>query len=446
MEERDGYGRRKVRKDFGGRKCLGSLIGRRVRPGQGVRMWALLSLCLLSALLLCACGSSDGLTKEDYARADAYRKQSASETYGPVKKEGGGKYRIGYLDIDPYPPSGEMLYYLIRSLHDAGWITLSEELPFDPGDTDAKELIRYLSERDLGEYMEFPMDACYYLAVDGEETVKESLKTHREAGDIDLLLCMGTWPGQFVKDMGITEIPVMVYFCVDPVGAGLSETSQFSGQDNIWCHVNYTVYNNQLKFYHDSFGFQNIGVVYYDESVAAMLAYREVAEEEGFTITEVVTDKLAEADEKSVKRYHDGLKETFEELAGRGIDAFMLGTDIIKDGERIQELLSVFYEKQIPVFVQNGEYFVEQGALMMVTASNAEDQAPFVADTCSAILHGKKPGELPQEYLSPPYLCLNLNAAKKLEAEGNTAGGFGLSEDLLLSAERIYYKEGEEDQ
>lgn len=97
MEERDGYGRRKVRK------------------GQGVRTWALLSLCLLSALLLCACGSSDGLTKEDYARADAYRKQSESETYGPVKKEGGGKYRIGYLDIDPYPPSGEMLYYLIGS-------------------------------------------------------------------------------------------------------------------------------------------------------------------------------------------------------------------------------------------------------------------------------------------------------------------------------------------
>ena len=83
---------------------------------------------------------------------------------------------------------------------------------------------------------------------------------------------------------------------------------------------------------------------------------------------------------------------------------------------------------------------------MMVTASNAKDQAPFAADTFSAILHGKKPGELPQEYISPPYLCLNLNAAKKLEAEGDTAGGFRLSEDLLLSAERMYYDEGEEEQ
>lgn len=437
MEERIGRGRGK-----------GHFTGRGVKAGGLLFRFPfsiLLPLLLLAPLLLCACGSSDGLTKEDYARADAYRKQSESESFLPVKKADGGKFQIGYLDIDPYPPSGEMLYYLVERLCDTGWIHLPEELPFDPGDTDAKELIRYLSQQDLGEYLEFPMDACYYLAVDGEETVRDSLEAHRREGDIDLLLCMGTWPGQFVKDMGITEIPVMVYFCVDPVGAGLSGTSQFSGQENVWCHVNYMVYNNQLKFYHDSFGFHNIGVVYYDESVAAMRAYREVAKEEGFTITEVMTDKLAAADGQSVRRYHDSLKETFEELAGRGIDAFMLGTDIIKDGERIQELLSVFYEKQIPVFVQNGEYFVEQGALMMVTASNAKDQAPFVVNTFSAILHGKKPGELPQEYISPPYLCLNLNAAKKLEAERGTAGGFGLSEELLLSAERIYYDEREEE-
>lgn len=396
-------------------------------------------LIFLSACcLLCACSRLGGLTEEDYARADAYRKQSESQAFGPVKKEGGGKFKIGYLDIDPYPPSGEMLYYFVGRLSDTGWIRLSEQLPFDSGNTDAKELIRYLSEQDLGEYLEFSMDACYYLAVDGEEETRRSLKEHQENQDLDLLLCMGTWPGQVVKDMGITDIPVMVYFCVDPVGAGLSEVSGYSGQDNLWCHVNYTVYNKQLKFYHDYFGFENIGVVYYDESVAAMRAYREVAGEEGFAITEVVTDKLAAADELSVKTYHDGLKKTFAGLAGQGIDAFMLGTDIIKDEERIQELLSVFYEMHIPVFVQNGEYFVEQGALMMVTASDASDQAGFVVNVFSAILNGKKPGELPQEYLSPPYLCLNLNAAEKL-------GISEMSEDLLLSAERIYYDSEEED-
>lgn len=401
-------------------------------------LW-LLAVCAVS-LLLSGCGSEKRLSSEDYARADAFMKQSEDRSYGPVKKEGGGKFKIGYIDIDPYPPSGEMFYYLVEGLRDAGWIELSEELPFDPADTDAKELVRYLSERDLGEYVEFSMDACYYLAVDGEDETRASLEQHREKKDLDLLLCMGTWPGQLVKDMGITDIPVMVYFCVDPVGAGLSETSEFSGQDNLWCHVNYMVYNNQLKFYHDSFGFENIGVVYYDESVAAMRAYREVAGEEGFTITESVTAKLAETGKAVEDAYYAGLKAAFSDLVDQGIDAFMLGTDIIKDEGRIRELLDIFYENRIPVFVQNGEYFVRQGALMMVTASDAKDQAPFVTEVFSAILNGKKPGEIPQEYLSPPYLCINLDAAGRLWEEDGA-----LPEELILSAERIYHDGGEEE-
>ena len=393
-------------------------------------------ILFLAPAFLCACGRSGNLTQEDYIRADKYISRSQSKSFGPVKKAQGEKFRIGYLDIDPYPPSGEMLYYLVERLRDTGWITLSQDLPFNPQDTDAKELIRYLSERDLGEYLEFSMDACYYLAVDGEDAVRKSLDGHREKMDIDLLLCMGTWPGQLVKDMGITEIPVMVYFCVDPVGAGLSKTSRYSGQDNLWCHVNYMVYNKQLEFYHQAFGFVNIGIVYYDESVAAMRAYREVAKKEGFVITEVRTDKLAGTDNATVTQYYDRLREHFSGLADQGIDAFMLGTDIIKDEDRIDELLSVFYENHIPVFVQNGEYFVQQGALMMVTASNARDQAPFATDTFSAILNGKKPGSISQEYLSPPYLCLNLDAAEKL--------GYEIPRTLLLSAERIYCDDGED--
>lgn len=234
---------------------------------------------------------------------------------------------------------------------------------FQPGGHGREGAGPYLSERDLGEYVEFSMDACYYLAVDGEDETRASLEQHRKKKDLDLLLCMGTWPGQLVKDMGITDIPVMVYFCVDPVGAGLSETSEFSGQDNLWCHVNYMVYNNQLKFYHDSFGFENIGVVYYDESVAAMRAYREVAGEEGFTITESVTAKLAETGKAVEDAYYARLKAAFSDLVDQGIDAFMLGTDIIKDEGRIRELLDIFYENRIPVFVQNGEYFVRRGRL-----------------------------------------------------------------------------------
>ena len=77
---------------------------------------------------------------------------------------------------------------------------------------------------------------------------------------------------------------------------------------------------------------------------------------------------------------------------------------------------------------------------MMVTASDAKDQAPFVTEVFSAILNGKKPGEIPQEYLSPPYLCINLDAAGRLWEEDGA-----LPEELILSAERIYHDGGEEE-
>lgn len=148
----------------------------------------------------------------------------------PVTKADGAPFQIAYVDIDPYPASGEMLYYLIEELQKKGWITDQTPLPFEPENTDARALIQYLSKRDLGEYMEFVPEAAYYLAIDGEEACRESLLTLLDEKKIDLILCMGTWPGTFVQSLQIEDVPVMVYFSVDPVGKRLAKNTQYSGK------------------------------------------------------------------------------------------------------------------------------------------------------------------------------------------------------------------------
>lgn len=56
------------------------------------------------------------------------------------------------------------------------------------------------------------------------------------------------------------------------------------------------------------------------------------------------------------------LKGTYEDMVKQdGIDAFLLNTDMIKDEKRIKPLLSLFYDADIPVFVQNGEFYVREG-------------------------------------------------------------------------------------
>lgn len=395
--------------------------------------------CILIAALLfpvsvLVISRRGNVQSEDKERAENYY-NSEQVLKKPQKKEGGSKYTIAYVDIDPYPASGEMLYYFIEELKETGWIDYDGEIPFDAENTDAQKLIRYLSKKDLGEYIQFTDDANYYIAVDDKEECKKSLQNQIDEGKIDLIFCMGTSPGEMVvKEMKVTNVPVMVYFSVDPVGAGLSKEEEYSGIDNVWCHTSSEVYQNQIQFYYNNCPFKNIGMVYYSESVAAMNAYRSAAKEIGFEITERKIDTLSDAkDKKQVKQYYQLLKKTFSDLAeNEQIDAFMLNTDIIKDDTRIEELLEIFYNKKIPVFVQNGEYYVQDGALMVVTASDAKVQAPFAVDAMAAILNGEKPRKVYQKFVPSPYLSINLQVADHI--------GYQVKEELLLSAEKLYTK------
>ena len=281
-----------------------------------------------------------------------------------------------------------------------------------------------------GEYLSFSREQNYYIAIDDVEDVKKSIAEGIEKDEIDLILCLGTSPGELViNTMGITDVPVMVYFSVDPVSAGLSDTQEYSGRDNVWCHTSSEVYANQLRFYHDALPFNRIGMVYYSESVAAANMYREAAADIGVELVEKTIDTIQPDEER--EEYYGRLKKAYEELvSAEGIDAFLLNTDMIKDTGKIEELLSVFYDEKIPVFVQNGQFFVAGGALMLMSASDAETQAPFAANALTSILSGQKAGEVYQKYIPSPYVSVNLDAAEKI--------GYEIPEDILRSAEKIY--------
>lgn len=395
----------------------------------------LILMVIFPVYVLAASGRGQG-EQENKDRAKAAF-ANAGVSHEPCAKADGSKFTVAYVDIDPYPASGEMLYYLVQELKNTGWITYEGDLPFDPADTDAKQLISWLANQDLGDYIRFTDDANYYIAVEDKESCMESLQAQIDAGTVDLIFCMGTSPGEMViQEMQVTDVPVMVYFSVDPVAAGLSAADDYSGQDNVWCHTSSEVYQNQLQFYYENCPFENIGMVYYSESVAAMSAYRSAAEEIGCKIMEKKIETLSNAeDENEVAAYYEMLENVFTELAKEsGIDAFMLNTDIIKDESCIQKMLEIFYRQNIPVFVQNGEYYVKDGALMVVTASNAQVQAPFAADAMAAILNGEKPGDVYQKFVPSPYVSVNLDTAERL--------GISIKEELLLSAEKLYTETG----
>lgn len=388
---------------------------------------SVLLLCLLAfPISVYILSGNVGSNQTNIEKARDYFRTS-DDTNGPCTKEDGSPFVIGYLDIDPYPATGEMIYRFVDQLREDGWIIYEEDFPFDPTDTDAKEFINFLAQQDLGPYIRFSSEVNYYDSeeYDGKEFIKEDLRKHIDHGDVDLLFCLGTSPANLViNEMGITEVPIMVSGTVDPVASGLSETVEYSGKSNVWCHTNSDVYRNQMKYYYSSYPFTNLGMVFYDEVVGSLDAYSEAAEEIGFEITYKKIGREVTDD------YYKNLETLYKELVDEGIDAFLLNSDIIKAEERIASLLEIFYVHHIPVFVQNSEYYVEDGATMVVTASDAQTQAPFLSDAFSQIAHGTEPGSLYQKFVTPPYLSLNLEAADRI--------GFTVDVDMIISAEKLY--------
>ncbi|MGI6119646.1 MAG: ABC transporter substrate-binding protein [Desulfosporosinus sp.] len=347
----------------------------------------------------------------------------------PVKKPDGGKFRIAYVDIDPYPVTGSMLYYVIESLKQDGWLQY-DSLPVTSDNVDAKALVDWLAKRDLGPYIEFDSSANYYLAYEGEEAVGNSLKEHAKKKDIDLIFTMGTWPGVFVKGLNL-GLPMIAYGCIDPIGAGIVKSAEDSGDENIWSQVDPSAFTRQLQFYYDTISFKNIGMVYNDEIVNSIPDYEKTAQAVGFKITKVKIPKLASSNPEDENRYYAHLKEIYRKLVQEDkIDAYLINTDIITDDSRIGDLFQIFYEAKIPIFVQIGDNFVQNGALMQVSPRDYKGMGAFAANTIGAIFNGEKPGNLPQEYVSSPYLSLNLDVAEKI--------GFTPSFEMLLSCEHIY--------
>jgi ABC-type uncharacterized transport system substrate-binding protein len=348
----------------------------------------------------------------------------------PRTKPDGSKYRVAYVDINPYDVTGAMLYYVIESLKKDGWITY-DSLPMSPENVDAGKLIDWLSKQNLGPYMEFAGDANYYLDYQGDSYVAKNLQDHvNNKKDIDLIFAMGTRPGEFVKALNL-NVPEIVYGSIDPIGSGIVKSAGDSGAVNLWAQVDPAAFTRQLEFYYNTIHFKNIGMVYDDPTIAAIPDYEKAAKDCNFKITGVKINSLSGSSQADKDAYYANLKSIFEKLISEDkIDAYLINTDVIIDDYEMPSLFKLFTDAKIPVFVQIGDNYVKNGAFMCVSPRDYVGAGAFVAYTMGAIFNGAKPEQLPQEYVSSPYLSINLDVAKNIS--------YTPTFEMLMSCENIY--------
>ena len=388
--------------------------------------------CAALALLIAFAAGCSLLGMQDYGgyvEIDMQPQRRETASLPPQTRPDGSAFTLAYVDIDPFPITGTVLFYIITGLRDEGWISF-DYLPFDPADTDAGALIDWLAGRDIGPYIRFASDANYYTAFQSEDYIRESLTRHAAGGTVDIILTMGTSPARMVKSFEL-DIPVMMFGSVDPVGSGLVESVEDSGHPLHWSTFDPTAYERQLYYYHDVIPFTNLGVVYYDETIASLGAYERAAEALGVRVTRSQITRIDASTERMTEEYYENLKDVFRRLVVQnGVDAFMLTTDIILDAARTADLLEIFTENSIPVFVQVGEAPVRHGALMHVSAAEIVGHGAFSARAITQVLSGTPLSEVPQEFRNSPYLNLNLDVAERI--------GFRPTFEMLLASENIF--------
>lgn len=353
---------------------------------------------------------------------------TTTRAYLPCKKEGGGKFRIAYVDIDPYNPTFRMTYYAIENLKDLGWLTY-DELPFDPEtDADSLALVNWIADNAQSEYLEFSKDTNFFTISSTEEEIYQGLKQNIDNGKVDIILCMATSVSQMIQSFNF-DVPILMYGIADAVGSGLVASAEDSGNDNYWAHIDSSAFSRQLQYYYDTIPFKNIGIVYENEIVASVADYRKVAEENKFQMTEY---QLKRGDYDTEEAYYEALGKIYDKMITQdGVDAYVITTTLITDTNQAKKLMQKFIDKNIPVFSQIDSVLVQEGAaLMIVDPRDATETGPFVANIIGSVLNGSKPRDLEQEYSSKPFLKLNLDVADKIN--------FQPTFEMLIACEEVF--------
>lgn len=229
--------------------------------------------------------------------------------------------------------------------------------------------------------------------------------------DVDLILAYGPRAALALIESGV-KTPIIALLVPDPLSLGLSRSIVDSGRENLTCTVFPQRVEFQLRLFHRIFGFKRLGLIYdpvrHCHHESAVKAARSLGRRLGFSVL------VASANGDNDRRATAGdLIGAARWLAPR-VDAFFLGSWTPIGFDRAPELAAVFTKRRIPTFAQDGAPFVAAGMLMGTTTADMAPRGRWLAKKVIRILSGDSPRSLPQVFLEPAALAVNLDTARAI--------------------------------
>lgn len=348
----------------------------------------------------------------------------------PVAPGDGERWRIGYVESGDYVDYPLTLAEIADGLELLGWLRFKTPRP---DGLSGPDLWTWLSSNIESEWLEFVADAYWRpgnFDADQRAPMRSALSRRlHDRNDIDLIIAMGTWAGQDMRELG-PPVPTVVGSVSDAIASGLSDSAQDSGRDNLHARIEPERYQRQLRLFHEIVGFDSLGIVYEDSeagrSYAAVGAAAQVAEERGFRLEPCHADSASIELDRAV----GNAVECYAQLAARHVDAVYVTTHRGVTPTSIKDIAALLLDARIPSFSMAGSRDVKQGLLMSIAQADISHVGLFHAETIARIFNGAQPRALSQLWVDPPKIALNLSAARRI--------GFDPPVDILLAADEVY--------
>ncbi len=338
------------------------------------------------------------------------------------KANEGKKWRIGYYQGGDYIDYQTNIIAIVDALTGLKWIQKTE-IPKQEG-IQTKDLWNWLAANIKSDYIEFAADGHYSANWDKELRTKMSEEVIARLGtkkDIDLIIAAGTWAGQDLSQ-GLAadryKTPTMVVSTSDPIGAKIIKSVEDSGNEWLHARVSPLRYARQIQLFHEITKFKTLGVAYENSdagrSYAAMDTVEKAAKENGFQIVSCYTQSDVPDENIAI----NSVKQCFEELGKKKVDAIYVSMQRGVSAKSIPELAQIAISNKIPTFSQSGSDSVKSGFLMsLAMAAGFKASGTFYAETMTKIFNGAKPGQLDQVLEAPQKIAINEKTAELIQFE-----------------------------
>jgi len=385
--------------------------------------------CLLVAIGLFAFPPSPAQAAAAATTAPAAGRASVFPTT-PTAKPDGKRWRIGYVESGDYDQYPLTLTQIVNGLRHLGWLTLKADIPKG---ISGHDLWTWLAANAQSRYLEFVADA-YWQPGNFDAAQRAPMRaavTQRihDKHDIDLIIAMGTWAGQDMRAIG-PPVPTIVASSSDPVAAGISDSAQDSGRDNLHTRVEPERFQRQVRLFHEIVPFKTLGIVYENSesgrTYAAVAAVEQVSHELGFTVEQCYAQSSSIPTDQAIAN----AVGCYRKLAQQHVDAVYVTTHRGVTPDSIGDIAKILEDAKIPSFSMNGSSEVKKGILLSLAQADLSYVGLFQAETIARIFHGAKPRQLSQIWIDPPKIALNLATARTI--------GFDPPVDILLAADEVY--------